>query len=67
MPLFEIKFFGSRATTLKTSKKEMKDILRIIKSLEESGSLIKHVSRAIKNEVRKKRRISPGFVKYISC
>ena len=45
----------------------MKDILRIIKSLEESGSLIKHVSGAIKNEVRKKRRISPGFVKYISC
>ena len=43
------------------------DNIKNFKKRNEIKSLIKRVSGAIKNEVRKKRRISPGFVKYISC
>ena len=38
-----------RTTTLIISNEEMNDIMKIIKSLEESGLLIKEVSKAIKN------------------
>ena len=41
---FQKKIYGSRITTLITSSKEMKDIMKIVKSLEESGLLIKGVS-----------------------
>ena len=44
------KRFGSGATTLITSNEEMNDILKIVKSLEESGLLIKDVSEITKNE-----------------
>ena len=53
------KMFRSRVTTLIISKKEMNDIMKIAKSLEESGLLIKGISELIKNEAKKtKRRIS---------
>ena len=39
-------------TTLKTSNEEMNDILKKIKSLEESGLLTKGVSETIKNEAK---------------
>ena len=39
-------------TTLKTSNEEMNDIMKKIKSLEESGLLIKGVSETIKNEAK---------------
>ena len=42
--------FGSVTTTLIISSQEMYDIMEIIKSLEESGLLIKIVSETIKNE-----------------
>ena len=45
--------FGSGATTLIISNEEMIDIMKIIKSLEESGLLIKGVSETIKNEAKK--------------
>ena len=38
------KSFGSRMKTLIISNKEMDDIMKIVKSLEKSGSLIKDVS-----------------------
>ena len=41
-----------KQTTLITSNEEMNDIVKIVKSLEESGSLIKGVSKTIKNEVQ---------------
>ena len=40
--------FGSGMTTLIISNEEMNDIMKIIKSLEESGLLIKGVSETIK-------------------
>ena len=46
-------------TTLTTSNEEMHDIMEIVKSLEESGLLIRSVSETTKNEAKgTKRRIS---------
>ena len=46
------KRFGSGVTTLITSDEEMNDILKIVKSLEESGLLMKDVSEITKNEAK---------------
>ena len=37
------------------SKEEMNDIMKIIKSLEESGFLIKGINKTIKNEVKEQK------------
>ena len=51
--------FGSGTTTLTILNEEINDIIKIVKSLDESGLLIKEVSETIKNESKgKKRRIS---------
>ena len=42
--------FRSGMIALINSNEERNNIMRIVKSLEESGSLIKGVSKAIKNE-----------------
>ena len=47
------KMFGSGFTTI--SNKEMEDIMKIIKSLEEFELLIKWVSETIKNEAKKQK------------
>ena len=44
--------FGSGNMSLIISNEEMNDIMKIVKSLEESGLLIKDVSQAIKNEAK---------------
>ena len=41
---------GSGITALPFSNKEMEDIMKIVKSFEESGLLIKGISETIKNE-----------------
>ena len=41
------KMFGSGTTIKIISNEEMNDILKIVKSLEESGLLIKHISETI--------------------
>ena len=46
------KMFGSCTTTLIISNEEMKDIMKIVKSFEESSLLIKGVSKTIKNEAK---------------
>ena len=51
------KILGSIVPTLPISKEEMIDIMKIIKSLQESGLLIKGVSEAIKNEEKKKKNM----------
>ena len=45
------KMFGSGTMTLTISNKEMND-MKIVKSLEESGVLIKGISEAIKDEAK---------------
>ena len=47
--------FGYGNTTLIISNEEVNDIMKIIKSLEESGLLIKDVSETIKNEVKEQK------------
>ena len=49
------KIFGSGFTTLIISNEEMNDIMKIVKSFEESGSLIKGVNETIKNEVKEQK------------
>ena len=46
------KIFGSGVTTLIISNEEMNDTMKIVKSLKESGLLIKGVSETIKNETK---------------
>ena len=53
------KMFGSGFTTLITSNEEMNDIIKIVKSVEDSGLLIKGVSETIKNEEKEQKR---GFL-----
>ena len=47
--------FGSGVTTLIILNKEMNDVMKIVKSFEESGLLIKEVSKAIKNDVKEQK------------
>ena len=49
-------------TTLIISNEEMNDIMKIVKSLEESGLLIKGVSETIKNEAKEQKE---GFVEML--
>ena len=59
MHLFNKKMFGSRNTTLIISNDEINNIMKLIKSLEESGLLIKVVSETIKNKSKEYKR---GFI-----
>ena len=54
------KILGSgNMTTLIISNDEIHDIIKIVKSLEDSGLLLKGVTETVQNEVKKtKRRIS---------
>ena len=51
------KMFASGGTTLIISNEEMNDIMKIVKSLEESGLLIKGVCETIKNEVKERKEV----------
>ena len=53
------KIYGSRTTALIISNEEMSDIMKIVKSLEESGLLVKGISETIKNETKEQKG---GFV-----
>ena len=46
------KILRSETTTLIISNDERKDIIKIVKSLEDSGLLLKGVSEAIQNEAK---------------
>ena len=54
MRLFKI-IFGSGITSLTISNEEMDDIMKIVRSLEESVLLIKGVSKTIKNEAKEQK------------
>ena len=49
------KIFGSETTALTILNEEMEDIMKIAKSLEESGLLIKGFSETIKNEAKEQK------------
>ena len=46
------KIYGSGFTTLIISNEEMNDIMKTVKSLEDSGLIIKGVSETIQNEAK---------------
>ena len=55
-------------TTLIISNEEMNNIMKIVKSLEESSLLTKGVSETIKNEAKEqKNRISECAIRYSRC
>ena len=49
------KMFGFCTTILIVSDEEMNDIIKIVKSLKESGLLIKDISKTIKNEAKEQK------------
>ena len=49
------KILGSGNTTLIISNDEMKYIIRIVKSLDDSGLLLKGVTKTIQNEAKQQR------------
>ena len=49
------KIYGSGTTVLIIPNKEMEDIMKIVKSLEESGLLIKGIIETIKNAGKEKK------------
>ena len=49
------KILGSGNTTLIISNNEMEDIIKIVKSLEDSGLLLKGVTGTVQNEVKEQR------------
>ena len=54
--LFERKtIFGSRMTALIISDEEVDDVMKIVKSSEESGLLTKGVNETIKNEAKEQK------------
>ena len=61
-------WFELGMTTLIISNKEMNVIMKIVKSLEESGLPIKGISNTIKNEAKVyKRRISGNVIRRLRC
>ena len=54
--------FESGMTTLKISNEEMNGIIKIIKSLEESGLLVKIVRVTIKNKAKEQKLGFPGIL-----
>ena len=55
MEVLKKKMLGSGTTTLIISNDEMDDILKIVKSLENSGLLLKGVSETIQHEAKEQR------------
>ena len=49
-------------TSLIISNEEIEDIMKIVKSLEDSGLLIKGVSETIKNEVKEQKGVFLGMI-----
>ena len=59
------KFFRSIMTTLIISSAEIYDIMKIVKSLEKSGLLIKSVSETIKNEAKEQLKRKRQLSRYV--
>ena len=49
------KILGSGNTTLIISNKDMEDLIKIVKSLEDSGLLLKGVTETVQNEVKEQK------------
>ena len=56
------KMFEWSTTTLIVSNEEMNHIIKIVQFLEESGLLIKGVSKAIQNDAKEQKEVFPGML-----
>ena len=54
-PNVQKKVYGSGTTTLVISNEEMNDIMKIVQALEDSNSLLKGVTKTIKNETKEQK------------
>ena len=54
-PAIQKEIYGSGTTALIISNKELEDIMKIVKSLEESALLINGISETIKNETKEQK------------
>ena len=50
------KILGSGNTTLIISNKDRQDLIKIVKSLEDSGLLLKGVTESVQNEIKEQKR-----------
>ena len=57
MPEYIKKILGSGTTTLIIPNDEMEDIIKIVKSFEDSDLLLKGVSETTQNEAKEQKRI----------
>ena len=57
---------NNNTTTLKISNNEIEDIIKVVKSLENSGLLLKGVTETVQNEIKEQKG---GFlvISYITC
>ena len=49
------KIYGSGTTTLVISNEEMNDIMKVVQALQDSGILLKGVTKTIKNETKEQK------------
>ena len=47
------KMYGSRTKTIRFSNKDLDDMTKIVKALEESDVLVKGVTKTLKNDIKK--------------
>ena len=59
--------YGSGTLALIISNEEMEDIIKIVKSREESGLLVKGISETIKNETKEQKEGFLSMLLKISC
>ena len=58
------KILGSgNNTALIISNNDMEDLIKIVKSLEDSGLLLKGVAETVQNELKEQK----GIIRYIKC
>ena len=57
---------NNNTTTLTISNNEIEDIIKIVKSLENSGLLLKSITETVQNEIKEQKE---GFlvIRYITC
>ena len=59
--------YGSGTLALIISNEEMEDIIKIVKSREESGLLVKGISETIKNETKEQKKGFLSMLLKTSC
>ena len=65
--LLPLRLSGSGITTFIVSNEEMEDIVKIVKSLKESGLIVKGIIETLKKDKRTKKKISSNAIRNISC